>query len=460
MTLLDPQLDALARLQAQEVVGTVAAVKGLALYVHDLPLGIGSLVRLQKGGSSRHLQSVTRGEVIGFDGPCSIVMLFGSNDGVSPGMLVYSERNAQTVALSSSLLGRVINGLGRPIDGRAMPSDMMARPLDPPPTAALARRRIDEPLPTGVRVIDAFVTIGKGQRVGIFSGPGVGKSTLIGTIARDTAADVSVIGLVGERGREVRDFLDETLGPKGLARSVVVVATGDEPPLLRVRAALVACAVAEHFRDEGADVLLMMDSLTRLAQAQRQIGLTVGEHPATKGYTPSVFAMLPKLLERAGAIEGRGSITGIYSVLVEGDDLTEPVSDAARSVLDGHVSLSRRLASHGHFPAVDLLESISRVAEVVCDESHCEARRTVKRLVAAYAEAQELINIGAYAHGSNPDCDVAIALKPRIDGFLRQEIHENAHYPQTVRELLELAAAAKKEYERIANTKQPPAKSR
>ncbi|MHC4427987.1 MAG: FliI/YscN family ATPase [Planctomycetota bacterium] len=297
-----------------------------------------------------------------------------------------------------------------------------------------------------MRVIDAMVTAGKGQRMGIFSGPGVGKSTLIAQVARHTVADVSVIALVGERGREVREFIDETLAEEGLARSVVVVSTGDEPPLLRIRASLVACAVAEHFRDQGKDVLLMMDSLTRLAQAQRQIGLTVGEQPATKGYTPSVFAMLPRLVERAGAVEGAGSVTGFYSVLVEGDDLTEPVSDAARGVLDGHLALARRLASRGHFPAVDLLDSISRVADVVCDEHHRRARRMVMKLLAAYSEAEELITIGAYASGSNPDCDVAIALKPRIDEFCRQEIEENAAYPQTCKGLLELAAAAEAEY--------------
>ncbi|MHC4416014.1 MAG: FliI/YscN family ATPase [Planctomycetota bacterium] len=449
MMLLGRQLETLRRLQPQEIVGTVAAVRGLALFVDDLPLPVGSLVRVERGRTAPRRERVLRGEVIGFDGGRSVVMLFGSNDGVAPGALVVSEQSAQTVPVSDALLGRVIDGLGRPIDGRRPPTDNVARPLDPPPTAALERRRIKEPLPTGVRVVDAMVTVGKGQRVGIFSGPGIGKSTLVACIARNTAADVSVIALVGERGREVREFIDETLGPTGLARSVVVVATGDEPPLLRVRASLVACAVAEHFRDQGADVLLMMDSLTRLAHAQRQIGLTAGEQPATKGYTPSVFALLPKILERAGALEGRGSITGFYSVLVEGDDLTEPVSDAARGVLDGHLVLSRRLAGRGHYPAVDLMDSVSRVADVVCDEHHRAGRQLILKLLAAYAEAEELINIGAYARGSNPECDAAIALKPRIDDFLRQAIQENAEYPRTCRGLVELAAAAQQEYEKL-----------
>ncbi len=442
MTRLDAQVETIRNLQTYELRGTVAAVRGLAIYVDDLPVPVGSLVRfVDRGGGAPR-----RGEVIGFEGARSVVMLFGTIDGVAPGTPVVAQQSTQTVGVSDSLLGRVIDGLGRPIDGRPAPDDCIPRPLDPPPTTALQRRRIQEPLPTGVRVVDAMVTVGKGQRLGIFSGPGVGKSTLIASVARNTAADVSVLALVGERGREVREFIEESLGAEGLARSVVVVSTGDESPLLRVRASLVACAVAEHFRDRGADVLLMMDSLTRLAQAQRQIGLTIGEQPATKGYTPSVFAMLPRLLERAGAIEGCGSITGFYSVLVEGDDLTEPISDAARSVLDGHLALSRRLASRGHFPAVDLTESISRVAEVVCDEPHRAARRLITRLVAAWAEAEELINIGAYAHGSNADCDVAIVMKPSIDAFLRQEVHQNAAYPETCRGLIDLAKMAAQEF--------------
>ena len=370
-------------------------------------------------------------------------MLFGSNSGIAPGSQVHGEQSAQTVAISRSFLGRIIDGLGRPIDGSPVPSDCVARPLDPPPTCALDRRRIDQPLPTGVRVIDAMLTIGKGQRVGIFSGPGIGKSTLISMIARNSSADVNVLALVGERGREVREFIEQSLGPEGLAKSVIVVATGDESPLLRVRAAMVASAVAEFFREQGDDVLLVMDSLTRLAQAQRQVGLTVGEQPATKGYTPSVFAMLPKLLERAGSIEGGGSITGFYAVLVEGDDLTEPISDAARGVLDGHVVLSRKLASRGHYPAVDLQDSISRVADLVSDKHHSAARKLVLRLLSAHTEAEELINIGAYAHGSNADCDVAIALRPQIDAMLQQGIEEPAEFPNSCRLLIELAAAAK-----------------
>lgn len=446
MTVLSPQLESLARLSTREVVGTVAAVRGLSILVDDLPLPVGSLVRLAAGPNRvKPTPDAPRGEVIGFDGARGIVMLLSESTGISAGAMVIGERTDRTVQVGHDMLGRVIDGLGRPIDGGRRLMDMVARPLQGPPTSALQRRRITDPLPTGVRALDSMVTLGKGQRVGIFSGAGVGKSTLVGLIARNTSADINVIGLIGERGREVRDFIEHALGPAGSKRSVVVVATGDQSPLLRVRAALVTCAIAEYFRDQGADVMLMMDSITRFAQAQRQIGLTVGEQPATKGYTPSVFAMLPVLLERAGAIEGCGSITGLYAVLVEGDDINEPISDAARGVLDGHIALSRKLAARGHYPAINVLDSISRVADDVCDQHHVNARRMLIKLQAAYAEAEELINIGAYAKGSNPMCDVAIAMKPAIDGFLQQDRGEKAAYPHTCRGLLDLATAAQQE---------------
>jgi flagellum-specific ATP synthase len=389
--------------------------------------------------------SDVRGEVIGFEGARSVVMLLNSASGLAPGMLVIGERMEQTIQVGPSMLGRIIDGLGRPIDGGRSLIDTESRPLMATPTPAMKRRRIDQPMPTGVRAIDAMLTLGRGQRIGVFSGAGVGKSTLIGSIARNTAAEINVIGLIGERGREVREFVEHALGPKGLKRSVLVVATGDQSPLLRVRAAWVTCAVAEYFRDQGANVLLMMDSITRFAQAQRQIGLAVGEQPATKGYTPSVFAMLPTLLERAGAIEGGGSITGLYAVLVDGDDLNEPVSDAARGVLDGHIVLSRKLAARGHYPAISVLDSVSRVADDVCDEHHVTARRRVVQLLAAHAEVEELLQIGAYARGSNPMCDVAIAMKPSIDRLLQQQDTERAEYPHTCRALLELAAASQKD---------------
>jgi flagellum-specific ATP synthase len=435
----------LEQLESREIAGSVAAVRGLSLLVEDLPLPVGTLVRIQ-GGS--RMGKPMRGEVVGFERDRSIVMLLNDSTGIQSGMEVVCDPSAfgtQRVQVGRCLLGRVIDGLGHPIDGGRQLIDTVSQPLHAQPTSALRRRSIREPMPTGVRVIDGMLTLGLGQRIGIFSGAGVGKSTLVGSIARNTAADVNVIGLIGERGREVRDFIEHALGPTGLARSVVVVATGDESPVLRVRAAFVACAVAEFFRDQGANVMLMMDSITRFAQAQRQIGLTVGEQPATKGYTPSVFAMLPVILERAGAVEGGGSITGLYAVLVEGDDLNEPISDAARGVLDGHIVLSRKLASRGHFPAVSVLDSISRVADDVCDQNHVSARRSLIRLMAAHAEAEELINIGAYARGSNPVCDAAIAMKPAIDGFLQQSKTERAEFPRSCRNIVELGAQAQGE---------------
>jgi flagellum-specific ATP synthase len=454
VSVLASAIETLAGLETREVVGSVSAVRGLSLLVDDLPLPVGSLVRLRsRNGSARESGRRMRGEIVGFEGSRSIVMLFGSNDGIAPGTHVIGEQSAPTVHVGRSLLGRVVDGLGRPIDGGPRLLETVARPLNPAPTCALDRKRVREPLPTGVRAIDAMATLGKGQRVGIFSGPGIGKSTLLAAIARNTAADVNVIALVGERGREVRDFVEDALGPEGIARSVLVVATSDESPLLRVRAATLACTVAEHFRDLGADVLFMMDSITRFAQAQRQIGLTVGEQPATKGYTPSVFAMMPKLLERAGALESGGSITGLYAVLVEGDDLAEPISDAARGILDGHIVLSRKLASRGHYPAVDLLESVSRVADDVCDEHHVAARRTLVRLLAAYAESEELINIGAYARGANPDCDVAIEMKSSIDAFLRQGPRERPVYAETCRRLIELSLDAASAAERATSAR-------
>lgn len=453
MTLLASQLRMVQQIESRELRGTVASVRGLTLLVDELPAPIGSVVRIEPrrvGVMSGGHDESRLGEVIGFHGTQSIVMLFDQASGISPGVRVIGERTLQTVAVGSSLLGRVIDGLGRPIDGRPAPVDLHPQPLHPPPTAALDRRRIRDPLPTGVRAIDGFLTVGNGQRLGIFSGPGVGKSTLLGMIARKSEADVNVIAMIGERGREVRDFLDEALGEEGLARSVVVVATGDQSPLLRVRAACVACAVAEHFREAGANVMLMMDSITRFAQAQRQIGLAVGETPTTRGYTPSVFAQLPVLLERAGPMENGGSITGFYAVLVEADDMNEPISDAARGVLDGHIVLSRKLAMRGHFPAIDVLQSISRLADEVTDPHTHSARREIIRLMAAYAEAEELINIGAYARGSNMETDVAILLRDEIRGFLQQSRRDEASFPLTCRTLIEMAGAGEKARAQLA----------
>jgi flagellum-specific ATP synthase len=448
MSAFERHLRRLEAVQTRRICGTVHAVRGLSVLVDQFPVPVGTMVELWSGTSERGRAIVT-GEVVGFEGGRTVVMLFGPANGIAPGTWVSAGQSAQMVAVGESLIGRVIDGLGRPIDGGPPLRDTGLYPLESEPTPALRRKRISEPMPTGVRAIDGMVTLGKGQRVGIFSGPGVGKSTLLAMIARNTAADINVIGLIGERGREVRDFIDGVLGEEGLARSVLVVSTSDEAPIMRVRAAAVTCAVAEWFRFQGRDVLLMMDSITRFAQAQRQIGLTVGEQPATKGYTPSVFAMLPRLLERAGTIDGQGSITGLYTVLVEGDDLTEPVSDACRGILDGHVALSRRLASRGHFPSVDLLESISRVANDVTEPAQQQARRTLLRLVAAYAEAEELISIGAYAAGSNPDCDAAIEMKPMLDEYLQQVVEDKTDYPHCCRRLVDLGLQAEERVKAI-----------
>jgi flagellum-specific ATP synthase len=371
-------------------------------------------------------------------------MLLGRATGIGVGNPVIAEPTGLTAPVGPRLLGRVVDGLGRPIDHRGPIRETEARPLNPPPLSSMERRRITEPLHTGVRAIDLMTTLGRGQRIGIFSGPGVGKSTLLGTIAKSSSADVNVIALIGERGREVGDFLEHTLGAEGRARSVVIVATSDESPLLRIRAALLACTVAEQFRDAGRDVLLVMDSVTRFAHAQRQVGLSVGEPPATKGYTPSVFAMLPALLERAGAVKARGeakagSITGLYTILVEGDDMTEPIADAARGVLDGHIILSRKLAQRAHFPAVDVLDSISRVADDVCDSAHIAARQQIMRLMATYRDVEDLVQIGAYAAGSNPEADIAIEFRSRVLALLRQARSESSVFGAARDELLKIA---------------------
>jgi FliI/YscN family ATPase len=399
---------------------------------------VGSLVRVLVP----HRMDAPRGEVVGFDGSRALVMLLTEAEGISSGVRVIGEQPYATVGVSEQWLGRVVDALGRPIDGKGRIAPGSPQPIWPARTSPLTRGVVREILPTGVRAIDSMLTIGKGQRMGIFAGPGVGKSTLLGSIARGTSAHVNVIGLVGERGREVPEFLHHVLGEEGLKRSVVVVATGDESPLMRVRAATVACSVAEYFRDGGLDVMLMIDSITRFAQAQRQIGLSAGEAPATKGFTPSVFALLPRLLERAGSIEGSGSITGFYTVLVEGDDMTEPIADAAKGILDGHIVLSRRLAERTHYPAIDVLASISRVADQVSDQNHAQARRHMSRMLAAYREAEELIQIGAYAKGSNPDVDAAIALKPSIEAFLRQGSDERYELPRTLRALMDISTTA------------------
>lgn len=446
MTVLSDAIQAVSRIQPMRVRGVVSSLRGLTVLVEDLPLPIGSLVSIRGQGADLRAPQDARvyGEVVGFSREQSVVMLLGQTTGIRPGDAVVGEEVSQTAPVGPGLLGRCVDGLARPIDGLGAVHDTVHRPISPEPISAMRRRRITQPLYTGVRALDLMTTLGRGQRLGVFAGPGVGKSTLLGTIARLTSADVNVIALIGERGREVKDFIEHSLGPEGLARSVVIVATGDESPLQRLRAAKLACTAAEYFRDAGLDVLLMMDSITRFAHAQRQVGLSVGEPPATKGYTPSVFANLALLLERAGTVEGvpgtkAGSITGLYTILVEGDDMTEPVADAARGILDGHVILSRRLAQRAHYPAIDVLDSVSRVADDVCDAEHSAARRQATRMLAVYRDVEDLVQIGAYARGSNPEADVAIDSHRAITDLLRQGKDDARPFDQSRAALVRIA---------------------
>lgn len=370
-------------------------------------------------------------EVIGFKGEVVLLMPLGEMSGIGPGSKVVATGQTLHVNVGENLLGRVLDGLGDPIDGRAKPNVKKKYPANNAPPNPLTRDRINEPLSLGIKAIDGLLTVGKGQRIGIFAGTGVGKSTLLGMIAKNTSADVNVIALVGERGREVREFIENDLQEEGLKRSVVIVATSDKPALVRVKSALLATAVAEYFRDQGLDVLLMMDSVTRFSMAQREIGLAAGEPPVTRGYTPSVFAMLPKLLERAGNSD-KGSITGLYTVLVDGDDFNEPISDATRGILDGHILLSRRLAGLGHYPAIDVLNSISRVMPMVVSEDQVENARKLKEIMAEYNEVEDLINIGAYKTGSNPKIDEAIKKMPSIKKFLTQKVNDSFPFEDSV----------------------------
>lgn len=434
---------ALRRTQAMRLSGVVVAVRGLSVVVQDLAAPIGSLVSIHRDTTVN--ESEVYGEVVGLASGQAIVMLLAQATGIRAGDRVVCEQVDPTARVGPGLLGRVVDGFARPIDAGPPIGAGIPRPLSPEPIRAMSRRRISLPLHTGLRAIDLFTTLGKGQRIGVFAGPGVGKSTLMGTIARRSAADVNVIALIGERGREVKDFIEHSLGPEGLAKSVVVVATGDESPLLRLRAARLACTAAEYFRDAGFDVMLMMDSITRFAHAQRQVGLSVGEPPATKGYTPSVFAQMALLLERAGALEGPkggGSITGLYTILVEGDDMTEPVADAARGILDGHIILSRKLAQRSHFPAIDVMDSVSRVADDVSDAEQIKARQHILRLLAIYRDVEDLVQIGAYARGSNPEGDIAIDLHAQISELLRQGKGDATPFDQARAALLRLATTA------------------
>jgi flagellum-specific ATP synthase len=428
---LDAQIDAVQQTMPFRVVGTVQGISGLTIEAAELAVPIGALCRIQSFGGK-----TTTAEVIGFAEDKTLLMALSPVSGVARGDRIENISAAPRIWCSDQLLGRVLNGFGQPVDGKGPLVFSASRRIDNKAVAPMDRTNIREPIATGLRAIDGLHTCGLGLRMGIFSGPGVGKSTLMSSIAKYTSADVSVIALIGERGREVQEFIENALGEEGLRRSVVIVSTGDEPPLLRVRAAKVACAVSEYFRDRGLNVMLMMDSLTRFCQAQRQIGLAAREPPATKGFPPSVFAMLPEILERAGKT-ATGSITGFYTVLVEGDDFNEPIPDAVKGITDGHLWLNRALANRGHFPAIDMLQSISRVrGDVAPKEQVAQARRVLKQL-ALYAEIEDLVNIRAYVEG-NIEFDTAIKSRDRILQFLQQDSHTPSSMEETKKQLTDL----------------------
>ncbi len=422
--------------------GSIVRTEGLAAAVAGFPAPVGSLVQIE-----RQAGGPVEAEVIGFRDRTTLVYPLGEMTGVRHGNRVRLVRTSRTIRVGPDLLGRVIDARGRVLDNLPLPHLPKRVPLSQTPPPATSRPRIDQPLSTGVRAIDGLLTCGLGQRLGIFSGSGVGKSVALGMMARYTSADVTVIGLIGERGREVNDFLERDLGPSGLARSVVVVATSDQPALLRVQAAMAATSIAEYFRDQGKNVLLIMDSVTRFAMAQREIGLAAGEPPTTRGYPPSVYAQLPKLIERAGRAS-RGSITAFYSVLVEGDDTSEPVSDIVRGLLDGHVILSRRLAAQAHYPAIDVLDSISRLFTDIVPPGQQQAAQTIRELMEAYREHEDLISIGAYRSGANPAVDAAIAMRDEINQYLRQAVAEGSSVESASTQLLALA-------QRCANARKP-----
>ncbi|HEY3969279.1 MAG TPA: FliI/YscN family ATPase [Planctomycetaceae bacterium] len=415
------------------ITGSVHKIVGLTVSVAGFPAPLGAVCSI-----ARENGAPIRAEVIGFRDDETLLLPYGDLAGIRRGNQVTLVQSAPGIRVGDRLLGRVLDGRGRFVDQLPPPALPHRVGLSSTPVSPLRRPRIDAPLGTGIRVIDAMMTCGKGQRLGIFAGSGVGKSVLMGQMARNSTADVNVVVLVGERGREVREFLDKDLGPEGLARSVVVVATSDEPALIRLRAAYVGTAIAEHFRDSGRDVLLMMDSVTRFALAQREIGLAAGEPPATRGYPPSVFALLPRLLERSGKTD-RGSITGFYTVLVEADDANEPISDTVRGILDGHIMLSRKLAHQAHWPAIDVLSSISRSMPDVTTDEHRRNADSLKQLLAAYQETQDLIAIGAYQAGSNPLVDAAIKMRDETLKFVRQGMKERVTFPAAVAGLAQLA---------------------
>ncbi len=426
--------NAITRLNPLSISGRVVQVVGLTVETMGLNCQIGEICEIQTGDHGATLNA----EVTGFRNNHMLLMPLGSMEGIQPDSTVRSVARAFKAPVGMSLTGRVLNGLGEPIDNKGPLENVEWVSTNQTPPHPLQRTAIDEPLVTGVRVIDGMLTCGKGQRMGIFAGSGVGKSTLLGSIARNSHSDIAVIALIGERGREVREFLERDLGPEGLARSVIIVSTSDQPALVRMKAAVVAMTIAEFFRDRGMDVMFMMDSVTRYAMAQREIGLSIGEPPASKGYTPSVFAMLPRLLERAGRGE-LGSITGFFTVLVEGDDFNEPICDAVRGILDGHIILSRALAARNHYPAIDVLNSVSRVMPAISTREHLQLASFARKNLAVFEKVRDLVNIGAYVKGSDPEVDTALLVQPVLTAFLQQDRSDVTEFEKTVQYLSEIS---------------------
>lgn len=428
----DKYMEFLRQLDPIRVNGKVTQVIGLTVESEGPDASIGDLCYIYPLKSNQPLKA----EVVGFKNNKVLLMPLGELDSIGPGCDVVGTGKPLTVQVGHELLGKVLDGLGQPLDGTFLSSRMTHYSTNNIPTNPLKKPRVSEPISVGVRCIDGLLTIGKGQRVGIFAGSGVGKSTLMGMIARNTAADVNVIALIGERGREVLDFIERDLGPEGLARSVVIVATSDQPALIRIKGALIATSIAEYFRDRGLNVMMMMDSVTRFAMAQREVGLAVGEPPATRGYTPSVFAMLPKLLERSGT-GPKGSITAFYTVLVDGDDMNEPIADAVRGILDGHIVLNRTIANRGHYPAIDVLSSVSRVMNEIVSKEHRAASEQLKRLLAIYKDSEDLINIGAYQKGSNAEIDRSIEFIQSIWDYTKQRTDEKLTFSEAQERLIQ-----------------------
>lgn len=431
MKLIDLQ-DVIKNTDTIKEIGKIIEITGLTIVADGPSSSIGDLCHIING------DEIIYSEVVGFREDKILLMPLGSIEGVKAGAKVVNTGSQMRVKVSDTLLGRVLDGLGNPIDDKGEIIADKYYPTNAKIINPMDRKPIDEVLSLGLKAIDGLITFGKGQRMGIFAGSGVGKSTTLAMIAKHTSADINVIALIGERGREVREFIENTLGPEGMKRSIVVCATSEQPALVKIKASFVACAIAEYFRDKGKNVLFMLDSVTRIALAQREVGLAIGEPPATRGYTPSVFALLPKFLERAGANK-KGTITGLYTVLVEGDDMNEPIADTARSILDGHIVLSRALAHKNHYPAIDVLQSISRVMTNIVDDEHKTASGIIRNLLAVYAKNEDLISIGAYSKGSDPEIDKAILMYEKINKYLMQATDEQVDFEEAREELIRLS---------------------